>query len=150
MISKQVTFGHRNIPCVTSRYEAVFPCGTIFGTFYGLWNIYSPFRHNYQKVCPRRSNTGSSYGIPKQVVQRYYQNPVVTFNLPDPGVLKLPDGAGFVMVGTSDNAKRGDDAFPILFSTDLVNWTHVSNKVCLNGCRILCRSKLPQSRIHEG
>ena len=56
----------------------------------------------------------------------HYTNPVVSSNTPDPGVLKLPDGSGFVMVATSNHAKKCEDVFPILFSKDMVNWEHVS------------------------
>ena len=55
-----------------------------------------------------------------------YTNPVIATNYPDPGVLKLPDGSGFVMVATSNHAKKCEDVFPILFSKDMVNWEHVS------------------------
>ena len=57
----------------------------------------------------------------------FYVNPVVDNNHPDPGVLKLPDGSGFVMVSTSNYAVEGDSpAFPIMYSSDLVNWEEVT------------------------
>ncbi len=53
---------------------------------------------------------------------------MVDNNRPDPGVLKLPDGSGFVAVSTSNYAFDNDEpAFPILFSSDLVNWNEVNN-----------------------
>lgn len=55
-----------------------------------------------------------------------YTNPVVATNHPDPGVLKLPDGTGFIMVATSNHAKKCEPVFPILFSKDMVNWENVS------------------------
>ena len=55
-----------------------------------------------------------------------YINPVIDENHPDPGVLKLPDGTGFVAVTTSNYANSNDESlFPILFSDDLVNWEKV-------------------------
>ena len=57
--------------------------------------------------------------------QEYYVNPVVDSNHPDPGVLKLPNGSGFVAVTTSNYASKPDPAFPILFSEDLINWEQV-------------------------
>lgn len=53
---------------------------------------------------------------------QFYVNPVVDRNHPDPGVLKLPDGSGFVAVSTSTS---NHSAFPIMFSSDLVNWEKV-------------------------
>lgn len=53
-----------------------------------------------------------------------YTNPVLATNCPDPGVLRLPDGSGFLAVCTSNFAvrSRGDPAFPLLHSPDLVHW----------------------------
>eukprot|EP00090_Calanus_glacialis_P047331 TRINITY_DN9771_c0_g1_i2.p1 TRINITY_DN9771_c0_g1~~TRINITY_DN9771_c0_g1_i2.p1 ORF type:complete len:263 (+),score=49.82 TRINITY_DN9771_c0_g1_i2:35-823(+) len=53
-----------------------------------------------------------------------YVNPVLRNNHPDPGVLALPSGGGYVAVTTSNYALRikGHSAFPISFSPDLVNW----------------------------
>ena len=63
--------------------------------------------------------------------QEYYVNPVVDSNHPDPGVLKLPNGLGFVAVTTSNYASKPDPAFPILFSEDLINWEQVFLKAIL-------------------
>ena len=63
--------------------------------------------------------------------QEYYVNPVVDSNHPDPGVLQLPDGSGFVAVTTSNYASKPDPAFPILFSEDLINWEQVFLKAIL-------------------
>ena len=62
-----------------------------------------------------------------------YTNPVVNSNHPDPGVLALPNQKGYVAVSTSDMnlPLSGDPVFPILYSTDLVNWNLVSNKKLL-------------------
>ena len=57
-----------------------------------------------------------------------YINPVVASNHPDPGVLTLPDGSGFIVVSTSDQSSFGQPTFPILYSQDLVNWTPVRDK----------------------
>jgi beta-xylosidase len=56
-----------------------------------------------------------------------YQNPVKYGNYPDPGVLALADGSGFVAVSTSNYEKNSQTgpAFPILWSVDLVHWTMV-------------------------
>merc|ERR1739838_1090492 len=48
-----------------------------------------------------------------------YTNPVVNADHPDPGVLSLPDNAGYVVVSTG---VFNGNAYPIMFSTDLVNW----------------------------
>ena len=58
-----------------------------------------------------------------------YTNPVKDSNHPDPGALVLEDDnlEGFVVVSTSNYASNGDGpAFPILYSTDLVQWEEVS------------------------
>jgi len=47
-----------------------------------------------------------------------YENPVIPFDCPDPGV--LADGGQYVLTCTSGNAQ---DAFPIFTSADLVHWT---------------------------
>ena len=54
-----------------------------------------------------------------------YVNPVLRNNHPDPGVLALPTGGGYVAVTTSNYALRikGHSAFPISFSPDLIHWT---------------------------
>jgi len=53
-----------------------------------------------------------------------YINPVIDSNNPDPGVLAMPDGGGYLAVATSNDtvSKTHDNAFPIYHSTDLVNW----------------------------
>ena len=48
-----------------------------------------------------------------------YTNPVIDFNYPDPGVLKLPDKGYAVVVSSGD----ATDAFPLSFSEDLIHWT---------------------------
>ena len=53
-----------------------------------------------------------------------YTNPVIAWNSPDPGVLRLPGEQGYVAVTTSNFAlkSRGDPAFPLYHSWDLVVW----------------------------
>ena len=51
-----------------------------------------------------------------------YTNPVVDANHPDPGVLALPDMAGYVVVSTG---VQNGNAYPIMTSTDLINWEKV-------------------------
>ena len=48
----------------------------------------------------------------------YYINPLVTTNSPDPGVVRLVDGSGWVMVTTSNNVSRRSNpyAFSMHFS----------------------------------
>ena len=58
-----------------------------------------------------------------------YLNPVVNSNHPDPGILALPDNAGYVVVSTSHFNSKSGPAFPILFSTNLVDWEHVSKHI---------------------
>jgi beta-xylosidase len=56
-----------------------------------------------------------------------YTNPVVDSNHPDPGVFALEDGSGFVVVSTSNyNFNNDGPVYPIMFSTDLVNWKTMS------------------------
>ena len=55
------------------------------------------------------------------------RNPVIGVNLPDPGVLAVPEAGGYVLVGSSNLASPDNDpAFPIFFSEDLINWNKVS------------------------
>ena len=57
--------------------------------------------------------------------QHMYVNPVIRENTPDPGVVQLADGSGWVAVATSDHSsKQSPDprAFPMYFSKDLINW----------------------------
>ena len=51
-----------------------------------------------------------------------YQNPVISSNCPDPGVLR--DGAQYVLSCTSAGAAN---AFPVSTSTDLVHWLKVGS-----------------------
>ena len=53
-----------------------------------------------------------------------YQNPVVPFDCPDPGVLAAPDAAmpGYYMVCTGGS-------FPIRFSRDLVRWSDTASAI---------------------
>ena len=37
-----------------------------------------------------------------------YTNPIIESNSPDPGVLALPDGSGYVLVSTSNYAESGN------------------------------------------
>jgi hypothetical protein len=54
-----------------------------------------------------------------------YVNPVVWGNHPDPGVLAMPQGGGYVAVSSSNYALgfKNNPAFPLLYSSDLVHWT---------------------------
>ena len=36
-----------------------------------------------------------------------YTNPIIDSNIPDPSVLPLPDGSGYVLVSTSNYAQSG-------------------------------------------
>jgi beta-xylosidase len=55
-----------------------------------------------------------------------YQNPVSRGNFPDPGVLFIPQIDRYVTVTTSNYASNNHGpAFPIQWSSDLVNWTLV-------------------------
>ena len=59
------------------------------------------------------------------VAQNFYVNPVIRENAPDPGVVQLADGSGWVAVTTSDHSsKHSPDprAFPMYFSKDLIHW----------------------------
>ena len=58
-------------------------------------------------------------------VAKFYTNPVIRHNAPDPGVVRLNDGSGWVAVVTSDHSSRYTSdprAFPLYYSRDLVNW----------------------------
>jgi len=54
----------------------------------------------------------------------FYQNPIIDKSHPDPGVVRLKDESGWILVATSNHVKRHQNttAFPIYFSEDLVNW----------------------------
>lgn len=58
-------------------------------------------------------------------VTQFYSNPVIKKNAPDPSVVRLADGSGWVAVVTSDHSSRAKDpnAFPLYFSKDMINWT---------------------------
>lgn len=54
-----------------------------------------------------------------------YTNPVINENAPDPSVVRLADGSGWVAVVTSDHSSRysaDPRAFPLYFSRDLIHW----------------------------
>ena len=56
---------------------------------------------------------------------KYYSNPVIRSNAPDPSVVRLVDGSGWLTVTTSDHSSRYDSdprAFPLYYSRDLINW----------------------------
>ena len=56
---------------------------------------------------------------------KYYSNPVIRENAPDPSVVRLVDGSGWLTVVTSDHSSRYDSeprAFPLYYSRDLINW----------------------------
>ena len=40
-----------------------------------------------------------------------YTNPIIESNCPDPGVLALPDGSGYVLVSTSNYAESGNGIY---------------------------------------
>ena len=59
------------------------------------------------------------------LASKFYTNPVIRHNAPDPGVVRLKDGSGYVAVVTSDHSSRYTSdprAFPLYYSRDLVNW----------------------------
>ena len=45
-----------------------------------------------------------------------YTNPIIDSNIPDPGILALPDGSGYVLVSTSNYAESGNGIFFIYAS----------------------------------
>ena len=49
-----------------------------------------------------------------------YSNPVLDSDHPDPGVIRLHDGSGYLAVLSSGNSP---DTFPLMFSLDLVSWS---------------------------
>ena len=57
------------------------------------------------------------------ILAQGYTNPVIDSNNPDPSAIALPDG-GYLAVATSNHASvsSGEDAFPIYYSDNLVDW----------------------------
>ena len=56
-----------------------------------------------------------------------YINPVVDSNHPDPGTLALLSG-GYGVVSTSNYAQDNEGpAFPLMFSTNLIDWEAVGS-----------------------
>merc|ERR1712064_151568 len=56
---------------------------------------------------------------------QFYTNPVIKQNAPDPSVVRLADGTGWVAIVTSDHSSRyahDPRAFPLYYSRDLINW----------------------------
>jgi len=56
---------------------------------------------------------------------QFYTNPVIKQNAPDPSVVRLADGSGWVAIVTSDHSSRyahDPRAFPLYYSRDLINW----------------------------
>ena len=53
---------------------------------------------------------------------KYFTNPLILRNTPDPGVSPLADGSGWVMVATSNKASSSGNtsAFPIYFSKGIM------------------------------
>ena len=43
-----------------------------------------------------------------------YTNPIIDSNIPDPGILALPDGSGYVLVSTPNYAESGNGIFFLL------------------------------------
>ena len=69
-------------------------------------------------IVPQESiRRHSSYQKPHSYVD-IYSNPIINENLPDPSVIKLPDGSGFVLVASSEYAVKDNQtsAFPMYFS----------------------------------
>ena len=77
-------------------------------------NIHSNVIFSNQKNIKRQSLTRSSKEI--RDPDEFYQNPLLSENSPDPGVVKLQDGSGWAMVTTTNNATYRSSAFPIYFS----------------------------------
>ena len=44
-----------------------------------------------------------------------YQNPIIDSNIPDPSVLALPDGSGYVLVSTSNYAQSGKGIYKHMY-----------------------------------
>ena len=53
-----------------------------------------------------------------------YTNPVLDSDHPDPGIVPLADGSGYLGVLSSGESP---DTFPLMVSRDLVTWTHMGN-----------------------
>ena len=54
------------------------------------------------------------------IIGTAYTNPVIDYNTPDPGVLALPDGSGYVLVSTSNYAERGTGNVNAFFVSSLI------------------------------
>ena len=56
-----------------------------------------------------------------------FTNPVIDYNTPDPGVLAIPDGSGYLLVSTSNYAERG-------VGNTLQNFSFGGNKLYFDLC----------------
>ena len=67
------------------------------------------------KISERFSDNEPGKLLPED---HYYTNPLINQNTPDPGVAKLLDNSGWVMVATSSFASKSNNssAFPLYFS----------------------------------
>ena len=118
----------------------------IYGVPIKQTSFYTIKSFEIKPICPHTFYSGISSAT--TLFSHYssnesYVNPVVNSDHPDPGILALPDNSGYVVVTTSHFNSRSGPAFPILFSTDLVNWQHVS---C--SCSPL-ELKIASSKLHQ-
>ena len=98
----------------------IIPFGPILTAFLALldlkeWIFFGKSTESYEKQ--RSLPDVVQFDADKPSV--YYTNPVIAKNTPDPGVIKLVDGSGWVVITTSNHASRDGDnsAFPIYHST---------------------------------
>ena len=69
--------------------------------------------------CSPSSDGGQSRDITPTPIVKKYQNPIIPVSLPDPSIVKSPDGV-FYLFATEDVRN-----LPIYRSTDLLKWQYV-------------------------
>ena len=79
-----------------------------------------------------------------------YINPVIDSNNPDPSAIALPDGSGYLAVATSNHANdaASQDAFPIYYSRDMVDWELRGHVFPAGGWPVWCSNNMWAPEIH--
>ena len=78
-----------------------------------------------------------------------YINPVIDSNNPDPSAISLP-GGGFLAVATSNHVTDGavEDAFPIYYSDNLVDWELRGHVFEAGNWPVWCSNNMWAPEIH--
>ena len=94
-----------NLIKLGNNYGPIYICTQNITTICKLVSVFS------NAALANQYHTRDSNHPDPNGIGSVYTNPIIESNSPDPGVLALPDGSGYVLVSTSNYAESGNGIY---------------------------------------